>query len=81
LATACAHGAQITVDTVADNLQIDGKVSLREALLSAASKQDVNADVAAARQFDYDGAESIRFAIAVDAQTIAVAAPLPALVR
>jgi len=79
LATSCAHAAQIAVSTVADNVLVDGKVSLREALVSVAVKHDYNADVAAARQSDYGPADVIEFAIGVDAKTIGLAGPLPAV--
>lgn len=79
LCSCAANAAQVTVTTTTDDVQVDGAISLREALLSVAARQDLNADVAATRQFDYGDADSVRFAIAVDAQVIALGAPLPAL--
>ena len=79
LCCAPTWAAILVVNTSADTVTADGSLSLREAMLSVAAHDDINADVTAARTGNYSNADEIRFAIASGPQTILPASALPAL--
>jgi CSLREA domain-containing protein len=70
--------AIITVNTIADNTSVDGKCSLREAIMSINNAVDLNADVTAARSGAYSN-DSIVFDATLFStpQTIALLSALP----
>lgn len=79
LAATAVHAATIAVDDSGDAVALDNKVTLREALLSFAIGADWNNDVALVRTDAYGNADTLRFAIGTGAQSISIAAPLPAV--
>ena len=74
-----APAATITVTGVGDSIQVDGFVTLREAIMSANMNSDVNADVTAQNPGAY-GADFINFNFAgTGVHTINLVSALPTI--
>jgi hypothetical protein len=81
LAMQSPEAAVLVVDDVTDSVAVDGKLGFREALLSLNAQSDRNSDATAHRTGSYGTADRIAFSIGTGERVIAVASPLPQVLR